>query len=245
MRRILIIGATSAIAEATARLFAADGDSLFLVGRDAERLDIIAADLRLRGAVRVGTALLDVLDYARHAPVIASAVQRLGGLDVVLIAHGLLPEQAVGERDFAVTRHTVEVNFLSVVSLLNELATYCERQRHGVLAVIGSVAGDRGRRANYIYGAAKGALAIFLQGLRQRLHPAGVRVLTLKPGPVNTPMTAGMAKGLLWAQPDTVAQGIYRAIRRGHDVVYLPGFWLIIMSVLRALPESLFKRLRF
>ncbi len=243
MKRMLIVGATSAIAQATARLYAAEGARLFLLARDPERLAVVAADLEARGADRVVSDTLDVLDYDRHPALAAQAEQALEGLDLVLIAHGTLPDQAACERDFALARRELEVNGISVISLLTHLANHFEARGGGTLAVISSVAGDRGRQSNYLYGTAKGAVSLFLQGLRNRLHKAGVDVLTIKPGFVDTPMTRAFDKGPLWASPERVARDIRRAIERRRDVVYTPFFWRYIMWIIRAIPEPLFKRL--
>jgi len=243
-RHILIIGASSAIAQATARHFAASGDSLFLVARQAEKLQVVADDLRLRGAHRVETAVLDVMDDRRHAAIIELVHQRFGNLDVALIAHGSLPQQAVCDTSYEALQDAFVTNALSVMSLLMHLTPRFVQQGHGTLAVISSVAGDRGRQSNYAYGSAKAALSTYLQGLRNRLHPTGVRVLTIKPGLVDTPMTAAFPKGLLWSSPETIARGIVNALASQKDVVYLPWFWYPIMWTIRALPEGLFKRLR-
>ena len=149
-----------------------------------------------------------------------------------------------GEQDYAYTEQALRTNFLSVVSLLTPIANQLEKQHYGCIAVISSVAGDRGRQSNYVYGAAKGALTIFLQGLRNRLQAANVCVLTIKPGFVDTPMTADLKKGALWAKPESVAKGIYRAIKRRKNSVYLPWFWWPIMMVIRHIPEPIFKRLK-
>jgi len=242
MRRVLIFGATSAIAHATARLFAADGDRLFLVARDRDKLQAAADDLRLRGASRVETATMDARDYDRHQGLIEEACRSLGGLDTALIAHGTLPDQKACEKSFELTRREWEINALSVISLLTHLANHFESQGYGSLTVISSVAGDRGRHSNYVYGAAKAAVTTFAQGLRNRLHRSGVHVLTVKPGFVDTPMTADFRKGPLWVGPEVVAAGIYRAINHRRDVVYLPWFWYPAMLVIRAMPESIFKR---
>ena len=164
--------------------------------------------------------------------------------DTVLIAHGTLSDQKDSEASFQAARREFETNALSVISLLTHLANRIERQGYGTLSVISSVAGDRGRQSNYVYGTAKAAVTTFMQGLRNRLHRAGVHVLTIKPGLVDTPMTAGLRKGVLWAKPEAVAAGIYEAIRKKRDVVYLPRFWRPIMWLLRAIPEPIFKRLR-
>ncbi len=246
MKNVLILGASSAIAQAAARQFAADGARLFLVARDPARLDVIAEDLRVRGAPGVDLLAADLTDCDRHPEIVAAAADSMSGIDTVLIAHGTLPDQPACEQDAALALQAIDVNFTSVVSLCTELANYLAARGAGTLAVISSVAGDRGRQSNYIYGAAKGGLSVFLQGLRNRLYHSGVHVLTIKPGFVDTPMTAHIEDrgGLLWAQPDAIAAGILRAIAKQRNVVYLPGFWWLIMNVIRHIPEVLFKRLK-
>ena len=244
MRKTLIVGATSAIAQATARRLAGDGDAFFLVARDQNKLNAVAEDLRVRGASQVETAVMDVLDYDQHRTVIAHAIEAMEGLDVALIAHGTLPDQKACEESFELTRREFETNALSVMSLLTHLANHFERQERGTIAVISSVAGERGRRSNYVYGTAKGAVNVFMQGLRNRLARSGVHVLTIKPGFVDTPMTAGFRKGLLWAQPEKIATDIRRAIESKSDLVYTPWYWRYVMLLIRAVPESIFKRLK-
>jgi decaprenylphospho-beta-D-erythro-pentofuranosid-2-ulose 2-reductase len=244
VRKIFIFGATSAIAEATARLFAADGSRFFLVARDRDKLRISAEDLRVRGATQVVTAIADARDFDRHQALVEEASAILNGLDTLLIAHGSLPDQKSCEQHFDQVRREFEINAMGVLSLLTHAANMFEGQGFGTLCVISSVAGDRGRQSNYVYGAAKGAVSIFLQGLRNRLHSKGVQVLTVKPGFVDTPMTAGFAKSRLWTPPDQVAKGIYRAVIKNKDIVYLPWFWSPVMRGIGWLPEALFKRLR-
>ncbi|MFO1517287.1 MAG: SDR family oxidoreductase [Lysobacterales bacterium] len=244
MKRVLIIGATSAIAEATARLFAARSDALFLVARDAARLAQIAADLRVRGAVRVGAAPLDVTDFDRQSAVLEQAERELGGIDTVLIAHGTLSDQAACQDSVPALRQEFDVNAVATLALLTHLANRFEAQRHGTIAVISSVAGDRGRASNYVYGSAKAAVTAFLSGLRQRLWRSGVHVVTIKPGFVDTPMTRDLRKNALWASPARVAAGIVRAIDGGTAVAYVPAFWSGVMAVIRAIPERIFRRLR-
>ena len=243
MERILIVGATSAIAEAVARIYASRGARLYLVARNADRLDLIARDLEIRGASAIDSRDLDLREYSQHDELLSTARERLDGIDVVLVAYGVLPDQAACEADVQAMRCVFETNTLSVMSLLTEASKLLEAQGRGTVAVIGSVAGDRGRRSNYVYGASKAALETFLQGLRNRMFNTGVHVLTIKPGFVDTPMTAAFDKGPLWASPETIARGIVRAIDRGRDVVYLPWFWGLIMFGVRALPERLFKRM--
>jgi decaprenylphospho-beta-D-erythro-pentofuranosid-2-ulose 2-reductase len=244
VKKTLIIGATSAIAEEWARLAAARGDALFLVARSEAKLKTIIADLQIRGAHTIGYTLADLSDCSSAEEIISAALDFLGSIDVVLIAHGSLSLQEQCQQDYQAAERELRVNFLSVVALLTPLANIFERQGHGSIAVISSVAGDRGRQSNYVYGTAKAAVSAFLEGLRNRLHPAGVQVLTIKPGFVDTPMTAHLEKGALFASPAKVAQGIDRALRRRRNVVYLPWFWHPIMCILRHVPECIFKRLK-
>lgn len=243
MSRTLIIGATSAIAEATARLLAERGGSLFLVGRNAQRLEAVAADLAVRGAAHVATETLDLNTFALHGPMIEHAFAALGGIDSVLIAHGTLSEQRACQGSVAQSLAEISTNALSVVSLLTLLGNRLEAERRGAIVVVSSVAGDRGRASNYVYGSAKALVTAFLSGLRQRLGKCGVNVVTIKPGFVDTPMTAAFNKGLLWARPENIARGIVRALDRHSGTVYLPGFWRPVMLVIRAIPESLFLHL--
>ena len=244
MKKVLILGATSAIAQASVRLLAARGAALYLVGRNPERLQAVAQDARTRGASTVHSEAVDLDDFSLHEPLVERATSALGGLDGALIAHGVLGDQKLAERSWADSEKVLRTNFLSVVSLLTPLANRFEAQKAGTLVVISSVAGDRGRQSNYVYGASKGALNVFLQGLRNRLAPSGVTVLTVKPGFVDTPMTAHLQKNALFASPETVARGLLRAADQRRNEVYLPGFWRLIMFLVRSVPESLFKRMK-
>jgi short-subunit dehydrogenase len=243
VQRILIIGATSAIAEAAARRFAARGARLYLLARNLERLRDLASDLAIRGAATVDCAGLDVNAFDRHPAAIEDAARAMGGIDVALIAHGTLGDQAACEQSIELTLLELSTNAISVISLLTLLANRFETQGGGSIAVVSSVAGDRGRRSNYVYGAAKGAVTIFLQGLRNRLQRSGVHVLTIKPGFVDTPMTAALEKGPLWSSPERIAQGIERALEGKRDVVYLPAWWRLVMTAIKLIPERIFKKL--
>lgn len=243
MQKILIIGATSAIAEATARRFAQQGAHLYLLARNHERLEGLAADLKIRGAASVAYAALDANDFDCHEAVLERTIKDMGGIDVALIAHGTLGDQKACERSFEMTLRELNTNAISVMSLLTHLANHLEAQRHGTIAVIGSVAGDRGRQSNYVYGTAKGAVSLFLQGLRNRLYKSGVHVLTIKPGFVDTPMTAELKKGLLWAKPEAIAQSIVQSIDKKKDEIYAPFFWRFVMAVICNIPEKIFKRM--
>lgn len=240
--KLLIIGATSAIAQETAKLYAKDGAELFLVARSAFKLNSVKDDLVVRGAKRAETYVLDISELDRHQEMIQAAIDALGELDMVLIAHGTLGDQRLSEESAEKTLEEFTTNCTSVISLLTILANYFEQRKRGCIAVISSVAGDRGRKSNYVYGAAKGALSIFLQGLRGRLAASGVQVVTIKPGSVDTPMTASLRKGLLFASPRSVGRGIYQAMNKGKDVVYLPWFWRPIMLIVKSVPERVFKK---
>ncbi|HEX4207334.1 MAG TPA: SDR family oxidoreductase [Ktedonobacteraceae bacterium] len=241
--KVLVIGATSAIAQETSKCFARDGAELFLVARSPAKLAAVAADLRVRGALRVETYVLDLCELDQHRAMFEQAVTTLGSLDMLLIAHGVLGNQRQLEQDVEATLKNFTINCTSVIALLTISARYFERQRRGCMAVISSVAGDRGRQSNYTYGAAKAAINAFMQGLRNRLASAGVAVLTVEPGFVATPMTAHVKQGLLFAKPRSVGNAIYQAMRAGKDVVYVPWFWWPIMFVVRNIPERIFKRL--
>lgn len=244
MRKIMIVGATSAIAQETAQLFAAAGDRLFLVGRHPERLAAVSEDLKVRSKNEVFFRVQDLNDVDDHELLLKEAQEALGGLDTVLIAHGVLGDQQAEQEDYRKTELSFRTNLLSAISLLTQIANLFEAQGHGTIAVITSVAGDRGRQSNYVYGTAKSALSTFLSGLRNRLHPKNVQVLDIRPGFVDTPMTAHIEKGPLFVSPAVIAKGIVRAIEKRRDVVYLPWFWWGIMLIIRSIPEKIFKRLK-
>ncbi|MCB0339252.1 MAG: SDR family oxidoreductase [Bdellovibrionales bacterium] len=242
--KIIIFGATSAIAVETARLLANRGDELILVARNKDKLYSVVQDLRARASGKVDSIIADLNDLDKHASLLEKAKEILGDYDLVLIAHGTLSNQEVCEKDFKKAEDELKTNFLSAVSLLTPIANEFEKRKSGHIVVISSVAGDRGRQSNYIYGTAKGALSIFLQGLRNRLAKSDVTVTTIKPGFVDTPMTANFDKGPLFVGPDVIARGILRAIQNKSDIVYLPWFWWPIMMVIKAIPEGVFKRLK-
>lgn len=243
LQTLFIVGATSAIAEAVARRHAARGGGLHLAARNRERLESLARDLKIRGAAEVGWTTFDAADLGSYPALVEAAWQQLGRIDGVLIAHGTLPSQPECETDWQLARDALLINGLSPMLLAQQIAHRLAAQKKGVLAVISSVAGDRGRQSNYVYGAAKGGLSVFLQGLRNRCFAQGVGVLTIKPGFVDTPMTAAFPKGPLWASPERVAADILAAMERRKDVLYTPWFWRAVMLVIRSIPERLFKRL--
>jgi decaprenylphospho-beta-D-erythro-pentofuranosid-2-ulose 2-reductase len=242
-RKILVLGATSGIAEATCRIWAAQGESLFLVARNRARLDAVAADLRTRGAASVETAVADLDDTENHPTLLTHAINSLTGMDIAYLAHGILGDQLEAERDFDTAAQILHTNLMAPVSLLTWLANFCVQRRTGTLAVISSVAGDRGRKSNYVYGSSKAGLSAFLGGLRNRVDREGVHVLAIKPGPTRTGMTAGMPKSEKFADVDAVAESIVKAIDSRSDNLYVPFQWQPIMFVIRNIPERIFKKL--
>jgi len=242
--RVIVLGAASAIAEATARLYAGEGAEL-LVGRHAERVGAMAADLKARGAARVEIAARDLADSDDAVTAFAQFTAALGGVDHVLLVYGVLGDQKAAETDPLAAAQSLRVNFVSAAVWALVAAETLEQQGHGSLVVLGSAAGDRGRRANFIYGAAKSGLATVVEGIAHRFANSGPRAVIVKPGPVITPMTEGFAnrRGLLWARPERVAAIVRRAAERGGPVVYAPWFWRWIMLAIRALPAPIFNRL--
>ena len=240
--RLLVVGATSAIATEVARRYAIRGARIFLIARRAAALQAVAADLRVRGGREIECAVLDANDIARHRPVIDGAWRRWDGFDASLIAYGVLPDQAGVQASVEDALSSFDTNARSVIALLTEIANRFEAQGAGAIAVLSSPAGSRGRASNYVYGAAKAAVTAFSSGLRHRLHRHGVRVITVLPGFVDTPMTASVRKGPLWASPSRVAEDIFGAMERGNGTLYTPWFWRWIMLIVVTLPEWLFLR---
>jgi short-subunit dehydrogenase len=238
-----VLGATSGIAEATCRIWATQGARLFLVARNAQKLAAVAADLRTRGASYVDTAVADLDDVDQHPALLAHAVNSLTGLDIAYLAQGILGDQPKAEQDFNTAAQIIYTNFMAPVSLLTWLANFCVQRHTGTLAVISSVAGDRGRKSNYLYGSSKAGLSAFLGGLRNRVDREGVTVLTIKPGPVKTAMTTGAKGRERFADVDAVAKSIVKAIDQRRDVLYVPFQWRPIMFAVRHIPERLFKKL--
>lgn len=243
MKKILIVGANSAIAQACARRWVQRGDAVFLAARGADALKAQVQDLTVRGAKQIGSQVFDANQLSDHAALIQAATKALGGLDGILVAHGTLTDQARAQTDVAYALAEMATNGTSVISLMTLAAEQFAQQGHGSIAVISSVAGDRGRQSNYVYGSAKALVSAFASGLRQRMHKCGVSVTTIKPGFVDTPMTASFKKGALWAQPDQVAKDIVKAMDQGKAVVYTPGFWRLIMLIIKHIPERIFVKL--
>jgi len=247
LRNIVVFGATSAIAQEALREFVKRGASVYCVGRNPDRLSAVLDDLRVRAGEhqKVAGQSADLLDIARHSALFAAAREALGDFDAVLIAHGTLPDQAKCEASVDRTLAAIAENATSAVSLLTIAANEFAERGHGVIAAISSVAGDRGRQSNYVYGASKSLLSTFLQGLRNRLARHGVQVVTIKPGFIDTPMTAALPKdGPLWTSAARAGRAVADAMEKGRDVVYVPGYWFLIMTILRHVPERIFKHLQ-
>ncbi len=243
-RRAVIFGATSAIAEQVARMLAAQGARLLLVGRDPATLAAICDDLRPRGAALAESIAADLDEIARHASLLRAARDRLGAVDLVLVAHGVLADSDACERDPALLERVLRTNFLGTAALCQAAAADLGAHGGGVLVAISSVAGDRGRASNYAYGATKAGLSVFLEGLRSRFHGRGVRVVTVKPGRVDSPMTAHLPHTRVSVPPEVVARAVLRAADGRRAVVYTPWFWRPVMFVVRHLPEAIMRRVR-
>mgnify|MGYP003683869389 CR=1 FL=1 len=243
MKKVLIIGVTSAIAEHCARIWATRGYELYLVGRNEESVQAIDADLKVRGAAQVDSHCIDLNEMDYHAALLNSAESTMNGIDTVLIAHGTLSNQKLCEQSIEEMLAEIRTNALSTISLLTLIANRFEAKQAGTIAILSSVAGDRGRATNYVYGSAKAMITAFTSGLRQRLHKSSVAVVTIKPGFVDTPMTAEFKKGLLWTKPSSVARTITKAIDKRKDEVYAPAYWWGIMLLINSIPTKLFKRL--
>lgn len=236
--RIVIFGATSVIAREIALRYAERGAELTLVGRDGSRLQEIADDLSNRGGRSIETLVQDLADVTSHRALVEQVAPNG---DIVLIAHGSLPDQLMIDHDPDAQLRHIQLNAVSVISLVARCADIFERRRHGALVVIGSVAGDRGRRSNYVYGAAKAAVHAYCEGLRGRLRQAGVRMILIKPGWVDTPMARDVKARRLVASAESVSHAIQRAIDGGRSTVYVPWFWRWISLAVRLLPERLVK----
>jgi short-subunit dehydrogenase len=242
---VLILGATSAIARAVAAEFARRGFDLLLAGRDREELGRLGVDLRLRYGVQADARSFDALALDTHEVFVSDCRGASGeALAGAVLCFGYLGDQAVAQRDPSEARRILDTNLTGAVSVLSLLANHFESKREGFLCALSSVAGDRGRQSNYVYGAAKAGLTVFLQGLRNRLSAAGVRVITIKPGFVDTPMTFGKPKLFLVASPEKAAKEIAKAVLQGKDVSYVPGFWRPVMFLVRSIPERIFKRMK-
>jgi short-subunit dehydrogenase len=245
MDKILVFGATSKLAEETVRHIKGVGTKVMLVAQNQSKLDVIYKELKTwNPEVEYFTYILDALDFVNHQTMFDEAINKLGGLDTFFVAHGTLPDNEKIRKDATHTVKEFNINCLSVISLCTICSNYFENQRKGTIAVISSVAGERGRQSNYIYGAAKAGVSAYLQGLRNRMFEFGVTVITIKPGMVKTPMTLGMPDSPLFAKPEKVGKDIFNAIKNKKDIIFTPSYWKIIMTIIKLIPESIFKKLK-
>lgn len=238
----LILGSSSAISRAFALRAAAAGCPILLAGRDQADLEAQAADIAIRHGVRVDVRAFDARNTDSHRALVQSLDMPTGDLNV-FAAFGSMLRQADAEADPALALDAIAVNFTGMVSILLHLAPLLERRRSGKVVILGSVAGDRGRRSNYVYGSTKAGLHAFLQGFRARMFRAGVSVTTVKPGFTDTTMTWGVSGMFLVASPQALAERCFTQAAKGADEIYAPAFWGLIMALIRAIPESIFKRL--
>jgi decaprenylphospho-beta-D-erythro-pentofuranosid-2-ulose 2-reductase len=242
-QRVMVFGATSAICHEVLKLYALEEASFFLVGRNSEKLSAIGDDLTARGGVIAGTASYDFNEWQRHAACVKEGQECLGDIDIAIVSHGTLPDQQECEVSSAAVSDCMNDNFTSTAIIVQACANQLSLQGNGTLAVVSSVAGDRGRKSNYVYGAAKAGIDTLLQGLQGRFSGSAVNVVNIKPGMVISPMTADMKHGAIWSTPEAIAPSIYRAIAGGRKVCYVPGYWRLIMLVIRCLPTSILAKL--
>ena len=245
MKNILIIGATSAIAKECAKIWAERGDKLFLVARNEENVKNIAENLINKDNIFTKTFCLDFNHHNEHVRMLDAAEKELVNIDLVLIAHGTLLDQKECEVNVELAITEIKNNALSTISLLTHLANRFEHKKKGTIAIISSVAGERGRATNYVYGSSKAMVTTFASGLRQRLDKFNVKVITIKLGLVDTPMTSRFKKGLLWSKPQYVAKKIVQSIDNNKDEVYLPKLWYFVFFLIKSIPSSIFKKIHF
>lgn len=244
MKNIVVFGATSMIAQEVSKKLICDDSNVYLFARNNESIERVEQDLLSRGVGNIYVNYFEALDFNSHDKYINDVFSTLGTVDVFLIAYGSLSDQEKCQGDARLAINEININGLSVVSLLTNVANRMENQGFGNITVITSVAGDRGRQSNYVYGCAKGMVSIFLEGLSQRLRKSDVHVLDIKPGFVETPMTMGFKKNFLWSKPEFVAKIIVNRIRKKKNFSYVPLYWWLIMTVIKRIPKVIFNKLK-
>jgi decaprenylphospho-beta-D-erythro-pentofuranosid-2-ulose 2-reductase len=242
LKKILIIGANSSISEHCARIWAKRGSIIYLVGRNTDKIKLLADDLLIRGASNVDFFCMDINQHELHLQMYLNAKDFMNDIDIVLIAHGTLPDQDECENDVALTLDALNTNALSTIALLTLLSNEFKKKKNGVIATISSVAGDRGRQSNYIYGSAKSMVTTYTSGLRQKLRKYNVSIITILPGLIDTPMTKKFKKNFIWSSPIKICPQIIKAIDNKKSIVYLPQYWAFIMLIIRNLPEFIVGR---
>tara|TARA_B100000686_G_scaffold27061_1_gene26540 strand:- start:264 stop:1010 length:747 start_codon:yes stop_codon:yes gene_type:complete len=244
IKGVVVFGATSSIATAVLKYYATRSYEMFLVGRDRHKLQKIADDMLTIGAKTVYTDSMDFTKHDDFTAVVNKAFCKLTNVDVVLVAHGTLPENNLLQAKSSETWDQIKINVVSTISILNEVASKLERQDEGTIAVITSVAGDRLRASNYFYGAMKKMISVYLDNLRMKFHMTGINVIDLKPGPVDTPMNNRVKSGFLCSKPEDVAKDVVEAIDSGVKEKYIPGRWKWIMIIIKLIPNPIFRKLR-
>lgn len=243
MTTVLVLGATSTIAQETIHQLGKRKMNLILTGRREDELNVLKKDLEIRYGIQVDCKLFDALDFDDHERFFFEVTKTHPSLDGVLLMYGAMSDQKEAEQSFSASRQMIDVNYTSAVSILNIAANYFEKQKKGFIGAVSSVAGERGRKSNYIYGSTKAGLSVYLEGLRNRLHDSGVQVMTIKPGMVDTKMTYGVVDDSpLLASPAKVGSDIAKGIEKKRHVLYTPWFWLVIMFIIKIIPEFIFKR---
>lgn len=243
MKNLLVLGATSGISRAYIDLVSTKFEKIVLVARSSEKLSQLASHVAATSNSEVETVVADLADNDKHADLVSEVIARIGSVDLALISYGVLTDQSLCTEDIDYAMTQFNLNGTSTISLSLHLAKQMAHQGDGTLAVIGSVAGDRGRRSNYCYGAAKSAVESFLAGLRSDMQKHNVHVLTIKPGFIDTPMTRNIKKGALWVGADKAAADIDSAIQKKKNILYTPWFWRYIMLIIKSIPEFIFKKL--
>lgn len=237
---VAILGATSGVGKALARRLQNECKQLMLVARDESKLQAVVNDITARGAT-AESIVADFNNIDGHE----ALLEKIADCGVVMVVYGSLPDQQLCQQEWQASEQALLTNFISAVSILNRVANVFEERQHGQIVVVSSVAGDRGRQSNYLYGAAKGGLTIFVDGLRNRLASKGVHVLNVKPGFIDTPMTANIEKkpAVLWVGPERVADDIVKACKGKNNTIYTPWFWRYILLIIKHIPEPIFKKL--
>lgn len=242
---VLLVGATSGLARSIARGLAVEGRPLILAARDVEEATLIGADLRVRYGINIAVQAFDALEFDSHGRFFEACLEAASGnLGGMVVCHGDLADGIEAQEDFSVSRRLIDVNYTSFVSILNIAAEYFEHRRSGYLCVLSSVAGDRGRSSNYVYGSTKAAVSTYLQGLRARMTRSGVQVITVKPGFIDTAMTWGLKAPGPVGKAEIVGRDVCRAIAKRRNVVYTPWIYRWVMLIVRLIPEPIFKRLK-
>lgn len=245
MKKVLVLGGYSGIAQAVLDILAQEDTTLYLVGRSEEKLNIVKDHLQSIGNPLVFTKSVDLNSLETHKSLLEEAIHQMKGLDTLFVCYGILPNQKELEQDPSKVVENYFTNAISTIHFVSLASNYFEEKKNGTIAVVTSVAGDRGRKTNYYYGSAKSCLDTFLEGLRHRLFKTNVKVITIKPGVVDTAMTQNIDKKILVAKPEKVARDIVNAINNSKEVVYTPWYWRYIMAFIKALPRNIFYRTEF